>query len=100
MTDKQTVSEIRSHGAPAKGGRRITLDRANLGQKPVSKRLRFAILQNGFLNRTWASCLQVLLLSVSVVQNQDTFPIARQVFCLCGGSADGNGRDTLYRSMI
>ena len=73
--DKQTVSEIRSHGAPAKGGRRITPDRGNLGQKPVSKRLRFAILrQNGFLNGTWASCLQVLLLWVSVVHNQDTFP--------------------------
>ena len=28
--DKQTVSEIRSHGAPAKGGRRITPDRGNL----------------------------------------------------------------------
>ena len=32
--DKQTVSEIRSHGALAKGGRWITLDWGNLGQKP------------------------------------------------------------------
>ena len=73
--DEQMVSEMRSHGALAKGGRRITPDRGNFRQKPVSKRLRIALLrQDGFLDGTWASYLQVLLLSVRVVHSQDTFP--------------------------